>query len=113
MQQRSVVIAANSELQERELLKRARFATAIADALRARGMDDTSARLAAEMGVLAFTTAVARWSEAVNQQPFATIARNALRELQNRATLLGNEGSARAASLRQARTRRANLPPKR
>jgi len=89
--QRRVVIAANSELQERELLKRARLATAIADALRARGVDDTSARLAAEMGVLAFSATVARWSEPVNQQPFTTIARTALRELQIRATLLGNQ----------------------
>ncbi len=90
--QRRVVIAANSELQERELLKRARLSTAIADALRARGVDDTSARLAAEMGVLAFSTTVARWSEPANQQPFTTIARTALSELQTRATLLGNQG---------------------
>ncbi len=91
-QQRRVVIAANSGLQERELLKRARLATAIADALRARGVDDTSARLAAEMGVLAFSTTIARWSEPANQQPFTTIARTALSELQTRATLLGNQG---------------------
>lgn len=91
-QQRRVVIAANSELQERELLKRARLATAIADALRGRGVDDTSARLAAEMGVFAFSTTIARWSEPTNQQPFTAIACTALRELQTRATLLGNQG---------------------
>jgi len=90
-QQRRVAIAANSELQERELLKRARLATAIADALRARGMDDMSARLAAQMGVLAFSTTVARWSEPANQQPFTMIARTSLRELQTRATLLGDQ----------------------
>ena len=38
--QRRAVIAANSELQERELLKRARFASVMAEALRARGADD-------------------------------------------------------------------------
>jgi len=92
-QQRRVVIAANSELQERELLKRARLATAIANALRARGVDDMSARLAAEMGVLTFSTTVARWSEPANQQSFTTIARSALREFQTRATLLGNQGT--------------------
>jgi hypothetical protein len=41
--QRRAAIAANSELQERELLKRARLASAIADALRARRADDTTA----------------------------------------------------------------------
>jgi hypothetical protein len=40
--QRRAAIAANSELQERELLKRARLASAIADALRARRADDTT-----------------------------------------------------------------------
>ena len=66
--QRRAVIAAHSELQERELLKRARLAAAMADALRARGADDVAARLAAEIGVLAFSTAYARWAAPENQQ---------------------------------------------
>jgi hypothetical protein len=41
--QRRAAIAANSRLQERGLLKRARLASAIADALRARRADDTTA----------------------------------------------------------------------
>ena len=49
--QRRAVIAANSELQERELLKRARLGSVIADALRARGADTTTASLAAQIGV--------------------------------------------------------------
>ena len=60
--QRRAVIAANSELQERELLKRARLGPAMAEALRARGADEVTARLAAEVGVLAFSTAFARWA---------------------------------------------------
>jgi AcrR family transcriptional regulator len=87
--QRRAVIAANSELQERELLKRARFASAMAGALRLRAADDTTARLAAEMGVLAFSTASARWAAPDNQQPFTEIARAALRDLQDRARTLG------------------------
>jgi AcrR family transcriptional regulator len=87
--QRRAVIAANSELQERELLKRARLAAAMADALRARGADDVAARLAAEMGVLAFSTAYARWAAAENRQPFTELARAALRDLQARAATLG------------------------
>jgi DnaJ-domain-containing protein 1 len=89
--QRRAVIAANSELQERELLKRARFAAAIAEALRLRGADDTTARLAAEMGALAFSTAYARWAAPENRQPFIEIARAALRDLQARATTLGTD----------------------
>jgi len=80
--QRRAVIAANSELQERELLKRARFAAAMADALRARGAGDLAARLAAEVGVLAFSTAYARWAEPENTRPFTEIAHAALDDLQ-------------------------------
>jgi AcrR family transcriptional regulator len=94
--QRRAVIAANSELQERELLKRARLASAMADALRVRGADDTTARLAAEMGVLAFSTAYARWAAPDNRQPFAQIAHAALRDLQARATTLGTDSDVRA-----------------
>jgi AcrR family transcriptional regulator len=87
--QRRAVIAAHSELQERELLKRARLASAMAQALRARGADDTTARLAAELGVLAFSTAYARWAALENRQPFTEIAHAALRDLQARAAALG------------------------
>jgi AcrR family transcriptional regulator len=80
--QRRAVIAAYSELQERELLKRFRFGSAMAEALRARGADEVTARLAAEVGVLAFGTAYARWAEPDNQAPFTEIANGALRELQ-------------------------------
>jgi AcrR family transcriptional regulator len=87
--QRRAVIAANSELQERELLKRARFAAAMADALRERGAGDVAARLSAEVGVLAFSTAYARWAAPENQQPFIEIAHAALRDLETCATTLG------------------------
>ena len=93
---RRAVIAANSELQERERLKRARLASVVAEALRARGADDVTARLAAEMGVLAFGTAYARWAAPENRQPFAEIARAALRDLQARAATLGEDAPARA-----------------
>src|SRR6476661_552062 len=52
--QRQAVIAANPGLQERELLKRASLASAMADALRRRGVTDPTASLAAEVGVIAF-----------------------------------------------------------
>ena len=87
--QRRAVIAANSELQERELLKRARLASVMAEALRARGTDETTARLAAEVGVLAFSTAYARWAAPENAQAFAEIADAALRDLQACVATLG------------------------
>ena len=87
--QRRAVISAHSEVQERELLKRARFASAMAEALHARGADEVTARLAAEVGVLAFSTAYARWAAPENQAPFREIANGALRELQASATTLG------------------------
>lgn len=79
---RRAVIAANSELEERESLKRARLAAAVAEALRARGTGELTAQLAAQMGVLAFSTSYARWADPVNQRPFSEIARATLYELQ-------------------------------
>jgi AcrR family transcriptional regulator len=87
---RRAIIAAHSELQERELLKRARLASVMADALRARGADETTARLAAEIGVLAFSTAYARWAAPENRQPFTEIARASLHDLQARAATLSS-----------------------
>ncbi len=94
--QRRAVIAASSDLQERELLKRARLAAAMADALRSRGTDETTARLAAEVGVLAFSTAYARWAAPDNRQPFTEIAHAALRDLRTRAATLGADADVRA-----------------
>ena len=68
----------------------------MADALRVRGADDTTARLAAEMGVLAFGTAYARWAAPENRRPFIEIVRAALRDLQARASTLGADADVRA-----------------
>ena len=59
--QRQAVIAANAELQERELIKLASLAAAIADALRRRGVDDPAASLTAEAGIAVFKIAFERW----------------------------------------------------
>jgi AcrR family transcriptional regulator len=56
-------VAASSELQEREALKSVGLAAAMATALIARGVPDTTAQLAAELGVLAFKRGYAQWSE--------------------------------------------------
>jgi hypothetical protein len=83
-------------LQERELLKRARLASALADALRARGVGDVAARLAAEVGVLAFSIAYARWAATGNRQPFTEIAHASLRDLQACSATFGAGADVRA-----------------
>ena len=80
-QQRQAVIAANPELQERELLKRASLAAALADALRLRGVADPDANLAAEVGVIAFHTAFARWISDPGKQDLARLIRESLDQL--------------------------------
>jgi NifB/MoaA-like Fe-S oxidoreductase len=61
----------------------------MAEALRARGADEATARLAAEVGVLAFSTAYTRWAAPDNLLSFAEIACAALHELQASAATLG------------------------
>src|SRR5579871_4144537 len=79
--QRQAIIAANPGLQERELLKRAASVTAIADALRQRGVPDAEAYLAAEIGVLAFGAAFIRWVSAPDEQDLAHLIRESLAQL--------------------------------
>ena len=86
---RRLVVTANSELQERGLLKLARITRSIAAALRERGADDLAARLGAEMGMLAFSVAFERWLAAADDQAFAPLAAAALSDLQARAGELG------------------------
>lgn len=78
---RIAVIAANTELRERELLKGASLIKAMADALRERGVAEPSATLAAELGGLAFSMAYRRWATPGNRKEFAVLARETLEEL--------------------------------
>lgn len=58
---RSRVIAAHTELRERELVKLASVASALAAALRGRGVPQPLAAVSAEAAVAAFRTAFDRW----------------------------------------------------
>ncbi|TWF76193.1 TetR family transcriptional regulator [Pseudonocardia hierapolitana] len=58
---RNAIIAANAQLQERELLKLAKLSRAVTAALVARGVADVPARLAGDLVVSVFGTAFARW----------------------------------------------------
>jgi AcrR family transcriptional regulator len=75
-------IAASSELQERDALKSVGMAAAMTAALEARGVPDTTAHLASEMGVLAFKQGYSRWSEAERGLDDAGLAPHALAALE-------------------------------
>jgi AcrR family transcriptional regulator len=79
--QRQSVIAANPELQERELIKLASLATAIASALRRRGVSDLAASLTAEAGIAVFRIAFERWIGAPTQGDLPYFIRESLDEL--------------------------------
>ena len=79
--QRQAVIAANPGLQERELLKRASLASAMAGALRQRGVTEPTASLAAEAGFLAFKAAYARWVSEPDEQDLSVLIRESLDQL--------------------------------
>jgi AcrR family transcriptional regulator len=79
--QRQAIIDANAELQERELIKLASLAAAIADALRGRGVGDPAASLAAEAGIAAFRVAFERWIKETKQRDLARLIRESLDEL--------------------------------
>jgi AcrR family transcriptional regulator len=78
---RQAIIAANPELQERELIKLASLAAAVADALRRRGVEDAAASLTAETGIAVFRTAFERWIDERNDRDFASLIRESLDQL--------------------------------
>jgi putative heme iron utilization protein len=57
------VIAANPGLLERELIKQNDIAVEFIQALRRRGVEESTARLAARVGIQVFATAYAQWAE--------------------------------------------------
>jgi AcrR family transcriptional regulator len=56
-------VAASAELQERDALKSVGLADAMTNALTARGVPESKAHLAGELGVLAFKLGYSHWSE--------------------------------------------------
>jgi AcrR family transcriptional regulator len=79
--QRQAVIAANPELRERELAKLADYATAIASALRQRGVAEPQATLAAEAGMTVLRVAIHRWASADDGRDLHSVMRDSLAEL--------------------------------
>ena len=79
--QRQAAIVANVELRERELIKLASLATALATALRGRGVNDLGANLTAEAGIAVFKIAFERWIDVTNKRDFPELIHDSLDEL--------------------------------
>jgi AcrR family transcriptional regulator len=79
--QRQAIIAANADLRERELIKLASMASAIADTLRRRGVTDPTAGLTGEAGIAIFRVAFERWVDQDNEQAWPELIRESLDEL--------------------------------
>jgi AcrR family transcriptional regulator len=80
---RQSVIDQNPALRERELHKFAGLATTVATALRARGIGEPAATLAAESGATVFGLAFAQWIREGETRSLDEIAAAVLRELRN------------------------------
>ena len=84
-------VAASTELQERDALKSVGLAVAMTEALVARGVPDSTAHLAGELGVLAFKRGYARWSEG-DPDDVKGLARHALDALDDLRTATASLG---------------------
>jgi AcrR family transcriptional regulator len=84
---RQAIIAANVELQERELVKMATLAAELAGALRRHGVADPAASLAGEAGIAVLKIAFQRWVDDTGERTLAQLIRDSLEEL--RATTAG------------------------
>ena len=78
---RRALIASNAELHERELIKLAKLASTIAEALSARGVRKETADLVAEAGITIFRSAFERWVEDTRKHDLTHHLRAVLAEL--------------------------------
>jgi AcrR family transcriptional regulator len=78
---RQAIISATAELRERELIKLAALASAIAEALRQRDVSDPAASLTAEAGIAVFRIAFERWIDARNELGWSELVRDSLAQL--------------------------------
>ena len=79
--QRQAAIAANPALRDREVIKFARLASDITDVLLRRGLEEPTARLAAEAGASILKSAFERWLEEDGDRDFGRLVRESLKEL--------------------------------
>jgi AcrR family transcriptional regulator len=79
---RQAIIAANVELQERELIKLATLASQLANALHRRGVAEPAATLAAEAGISVFKISFQRWVDEPGDQTLSHFIRQSMDEMQ-------------------------------
>lgn len=79
--QRAAVIAASLELRERELAKYAALSTALAEALRQRGVEAPTAALVAEVAIAVFRRAFAQWIDDSDGPSFPQVLHESLHRL--------------------------------
>jgi AcrR family transcriptional regulator len=79
--QRRAIIASSAELQERELIKLASLASALAEALRQRGVEEPTASLTAEAGIAVFKVSFERWADEADRQDLPRLIRESLEQL--------------------------------
>ncbi|KAA9150833.1 TetR family transcriptional regulator [Amycolatopsis acidicola] len=72
---RQLVIMANADLRERELIKLTSLSAALATRLRQRGIGDIEASLAAETSIAVFRVAFSRWVTGVEDQDLPDLIR--------------------------------------
>ncbi|HZC94463.1 MAG TPA: TetR family transcriptional regulator [Mycobacterium sp.] len=75
---RDAMIASNSDLLERELIKQQQMADGFSGALQQRGVDADSAELAARVGIEVFRTAYRQWLAAEDDPELATMIEAAM-----------------------------------
>jgi AcrR family transcriptional regulator len=83
---RQSVIALNTELQERELIKLASLAAALAKGLRQRGVAEPGASLSAEAGIAVMKIAFERWVEAGGEPDLPRLIRDTFGEFKSATT---------------------------
>ena len=79
--QRQAVIAANPDLQERELAKLATYAAAVAATLRQRGVGELQATLAAEAGMSVLRVAIRQWANGDDGRSLPVVMKASMAEL--------------------------------
>ena len=75
------LVASSHELRERELIKAASLADGMSRALRARGLGDTAAALAARTCMIVMQVTLEQWIDDPDRTPFEQIAADALAQL--------------------------------
>jgi AcrR family transcriptional regulator len=90
---RRAIITTHADLQERELIKLATLAAAIAHSLRQRGVAASAADLVAELGIAIFRNALERWVDDKEQRPLSRHIQAAVEALKAVAASTGTSSS--------------------